>query len=401
MKKTLFFFTSTFPCDPTLEHYIEHELPFLSKSFENVYIFPSNYQKIYFKIQSNVMVLNIYDKKYYKGGFCNMLSNIPLFVKTMTYEILNSNLDKSLFFLNFRNLFFRINNAIQSANSIRSIINDLGLKSKEIIFYSYWFNHSALTLSFSVSMGIIDKFYSRGHMGEIYKDISISEVLLSQTKLKSVKKLFLISKHAYRHILYLNPRFNNKFDVSYLASPDYGISKISKELVIVSCSKYAKRKNLELIAEVVSKINSNFKWFHIGKVPTKKKNVLKSISKNPSNINFLDHLPNSQVLEFYNNTRISFFINLSSIEGLPVSIIEALSFGIPIIATNIYGVTEIIEDTYGKLFFTTSSSDEISLYINNLTLDKLKKMSINAKRAHQKLFLPENNFKEFINKISD
>lgn len=37
------------------------------------------------------------------------------------------------------------------------------------------------------------------------------------------------------------------------------------------------------------------------------------------------------------------FINVSSSEGLPVSIMEACSFGIPIIATNVGGTAEIVQ----------------------------------------------------------
>ena len=43
------------------------------------------------------------------------------------------------------------------------------------------------------------------------------------------------------------------------------------------------------------------------------------------------------------------FVNMSLSEGIPVSIMEAISFGIPIIATNVGGNAEIVNDETGVL----------------------------------------------------
>ena len=42
-------------------------------------------------------------------------------------------------------------------------------------------------------------------------------------------------------------------------------------------------------------------------------------------------------------------MNVSESEGIPVSIMEASSFGIPVIATNVGGVGEIVENGYNGL----------------------------------------------------
>jgi len=48
-------------------------------------------------------------------------------------------------------------------------------------------------------------------------------------------------------------------------------------------------------------------------------------------------LPHNDVLNYYASNPVDVFINTSSSEGLPVSIMEAMSFGIPVIATNVGG----------------------------------------------------------------
>ena len=48
------------------------------------------------------------------------------------------------------------------------------------------------------------------------------------------------------------------------------------------------------------------------------------------------------MLDYYKNNIIDIFINLSASEGIPVSIMDAISFGIPCIATNVGGTGEIV-----------------------------------------------------------
>jgi glycosyltransferase involved in cell wall biosynthesis len=54
-------------------------------------------------------------------------------------------------------------------------------------------------------------------------------------------------------------------------------------------------------------------------------------------------LSNPELLTWYAANSIDLFINLSETEGLPVSMMEAGSFAIPVIATNVGGVSEIIQ----------------------------------------------------------
>ena len=43
-------------------------------------------------------------------------------------------------------------------------------------------------------------------------------------------------------------------------------------------------------------------------------------------------VPNKKVIEFYRTNPVNLFLNFSFQEGIPVSIMEAISFGIPILA---------------------------------------------------------------------
>ena len=58
------------------------------------------------------------------------------------------------------------------------------------------------------------------------------------------------------------------------------------------------------------------------------------------------------------------FINLSSSEGIPVSIMEAQSFGIPVIATNVGGSGEIVVSETGVLVDENRTEASVLLSLN-------------------------------------
>ena len=47
---------------------------------------------------------------------------------------------------------------------------------------------------------------------------------------------------------------------------------------------------------------------------------------------------------------VDLFLTVSANEGIPVSIMEAQSFGIPVIATDVGGISEIVNNVNGSYF---------------------------------------------------
>ncbi|MBK6912265.1 MAG: glycosyltransferase [Ignavibacteriales bacterium] len=97
-------------------------------------------------------------------------------------------------------------------------------------------------------------------------------------------------------------------------------------------------------------MESFWKWVRI-------ENIQRIIRRLPSSnlkINLRGNINNDELLEYYKNNLIDIFINTSDSEGLPVSIIEAQNFGIPVIAPALGGIPEIVNGN-NELFiiFTT------------------------------------------------
>ena len=164
--------------------------------------------------------------------------------------------------------------------------------------------------------------------------------------LSSLDRVYSISSDG---LLYTRNLFNSKLKclkLSRLGVEKNSFQKADKKtkFLVVSCSNIINVKRVKLIAESIKFIrNQDLTWIHFGDGPLKE-SLLEYCENNfNSNLNFRfqGRVSNKEILNFYRQNYIDLFINLSSSEGIPVSIMEAMSFGIPVIATNVGGTSEI------------------------------------------------------------
>lgn len=99
------------------------------------------------------------------------------------------------------------------------------------------------------------------------------------------------------------------------------------------------------------------------------------------------------------------FITTSSTEGgNPVSIMEALSFGIPIIATSVGGITEMLIDTENILLPPNPSIEEVADALDNLwsrSLESLTGLRERNRLLWQNCFTAEKNYRTFVALLSE
>ena len=127
-----------------------------------------------------------------------------------------------------------------------------------------------------------------------------------------------------------------------------------------------------------------------------------SAAELPTNIQveFTGAFSNKEVLKFYQQNHVDLFINVSASEGVPVSIMEALSFGIPVIATNVGGTSEIVDNQVGELLKTDISADEIAKTIQLLASQNLAELRKNARNRWNDISNAEKNYSQFVEFLS-
>jgi glycosyltransferase involved in cell wall biosynthesis len=97
---------------------------------------------------------------------------------------------------------------------------------------------------------------------------------------------------------------------------------------------------------------------------------------------------NKNLIKFYQSQPVDLFLNVSASEGLPVSIMEALSFGIPVIATDVGGTSELVNENNGQLIPANFDINELAYSIEcMLKLDPLD-LELLRKNARTVLRMP-------------
>ena len=261
-------------------------------------------------------------------------------------------------------------------------------------FYSYWLLEGAYAAAL-LQKGYNVKAYSRAHRVDVWDGMSAYGIVPSRNAtLRTITSVFVCSQDGQIYLKSKNPQYADKFCVSYLGTQDYGWTpgdNREKEFVIVSCARIEPVKRVELLAEALKNIkDKKIHWVHFGDGSCRKK-VEESIAELPGNIrvSLMGTTQHDDVMAYYCQNAVNLFVNTSSSEGLPVSIMEAISFGIPVIATDVGGTREIVNTDTGRLISADFSPEDLTAHIR----DYIKKDSATycADRKMVRKFW-ENNF---------
>jgi len=120
-------------------------------------------------------------------------------------------------------------------------------------------------------------------------------------------------------------------------------------------------KRVHLVPQVLARVAGPLHWVHFGDGPTRA-GVEHAARKMGTGVTWemRGHVDRQELLRFYEKQRVDAFISLSAIEGLPVSIMEAISYGIPVVATDVSGVPEIVNHHTGRLVPADAPPDRIA-----------------------------------------
>jgi glycosyltransferase involved in cell wall biosynthesis len=225
--------------------------------------------------------------------------------------------------------------------------------------------------------------------------------------------LFFISNNGKQYFSEKLKKEKTGFIVSRLGidNPYSGERKIGQSdvFMIVSCSNMIPLKRIDLIIKAlgITKAQKRIQWMHFGDGILKDQlselaNDLLGKSGKIS-YRFMGQYPNVELLKFYNQNRIDLFINTSSTEGIPVSIMEAQSAGIPVIATNVGGVSEIVVEGTGSLLdpdFSTTELAGLIEYYSVLDENEMNEIRINAITNWRQNYNASLNYSNFVSNIN-
>lgn len=127
--------------------------------------------------------------------------------------------------------------------------------------------------------------------------------------------------------------------------------------------------------------------------------------KLPPNItySFRGFIDNSSLMEEYVATPYHLFFNVSESEGIPVSIMEALSLSVPCIATDVGGTSEFVRDKYnGNLLekdFKPEILDEWIRHFAELSEAEYQGYLDRSRKGWRDNYDADRNDREFVNSL--
>jgi glycosyltransferase involved in cell wall biosynthesis len=405
-QNSLLLITNSFPYGPG-EQFLETEVKYLALAYETVIIIPMTIGENKRKVPENVKIINnhmyarynkFYALKYavwsrlfwheivYRPSVLKRLSSIKLLIGS----------------IGLAKMVFKEVHA--------ELINQVAADFKGLTIYSYWLRPSAILGCMLKEKYNTVKLVSRAHGGDLYEDRRSDNYLtLRKYLFSNIDLICPISKNgaAYLEVKYNLPA--SKISIFKLGVDDpkftTKMSTIPNVFQLVSCSFLSPVKRLDLIIQSLSKfghLNENCMvyWNHLGGGPDKKR--LRGLTdKLPRNIRsrFWGSLPNKEILNYYSKNEVDLFINVSSSEGIPVSIMEAQSFGIIVAATNVGGVSEIVSNKNGFLLSSTPSIEEICEVFKEVATGSKasREKKVASKMNWQKHYYAAHNYNSFIN----
>lgn len=273
------------------------------------------------------------------------------------------------------------------------------------LIYSFWFSNQATSCAILKNTGFISDWVSGIHGYDLYHHRhSLERQPFLNFKLDNCKQLFTACLKAREYLLpIVRTELHTKISNRYLGVkiPTSTVQPKGNTFVLVSCSYMIPLKRIDLIIALLHKITFPVKWIHIGDGPERNK-LTEMIYSLPNHISveLKGNVSNELIQEIYLSENPHLFLHFSESEGgSPVSIMDALSCGIPILACDAGGVSEMITKDVGKVLPVTMDLNEamdfiFKIYKGDLVFDPMQVQQYCAKN-----FSAEVNYSLFAKKL--
>lgn len=255
--------------------------------------------------------------------------------------------------------------AIQKYNLyVKEISNHLA-EEDDVVIYSYrLFDIAYLAILLAKNLHVRSvRTVSRAHRYDLYRYTNRLNYLPMRAYLyDNLDYIAPCSESGVRYLI-ADGCSSQKAGCGYLGSAGTEFLPYHPKQVlrIFSLSTNKPVKRVELICKTVAiaSQNADVQWVHIGADTEALASQYKAYVDRKV-MTFVGEKKHPEAMDFIRTSDFDLFINLSSSEGLPQSIMEAFSFGIPCLATDVGGTSEIVNDTNGYLIHPDTQPNEIA-----------------------------------------
>lgn len=215
----------------------------------------------------------------------------------------------------------------------------------------------------------------------LFGRIDSCKVLVSNSE-----KEFALKSNIYlgNKIMIINNGVSNKSLKNYLGTNSINnqVRDFNKIRVISVC-RFVNQKNIIEIIEIAINL-PEVEFFIIGDGPLWEEIYQLIYYKNIENVNLLGKKKN--IFNYLYTSDI--YLTTSLYEGLPISVLEAMSIGLPIIASNVVGNIDTIKNGKSGFFYSLNDIEMATYYLKRLAKNRklIKKIGQSAFQRQRNLF---------------
>ncbi|MDO4412638.1 glycosyltransferase [Cutibacterium sp.] len=270
-----------------------------------------------------------------------------------------------------------------------------------VTIYSFWLHITARTATLLAeqlrAQGItVDRVVSRAHGYDLYPSRSPrNHIPERKLLLRSLDEVCPVSNQGTRELQSTWPQFAHKVHTRHLGTPDpCTMATCRREpFTIISCAHLGAVKRMTRMPAILATVRRygiDARWTHLGDGPEMGA-LRQEISAHgvKDMVTLLGHVDNAAVTETQRSLNPTVFINLSLSEGLPVSMMEVASLGIPIVATTVGGVSEIVSSANGQLLpaeFTDEQAVEALVRLATVPDDEYRRTCLASRQLWEHQF---------------
>jgi glycosyltransferase involved in cell wall biosynthesis len=396
--RDLVLYTQAFPGNG--EPYLENEINVLGPKFRKIYILPETpVTELVYKIPLNAEVINFRDFDKPSSHKKLFLSHLGLAFVLFFKELFHSS-KKGTVIAHLREFNSYFLNSLSRSKAVGKFVTDR--KLEKAIHYSFWMNTWALSLAILKHQKKIKTFVFRTNGFDLYENqTKYNYIPFRPFNFSLADRMFAVSKKGseYMKSFKINA---GKIDYSYFGTKDYGMAAFdpSQKLTLFTCSDLRRIKRVDKMVDILKHISVPVKWVHHGDRGDSENVFYDKIKELAPHVEFELHprvKEYSELLNFIKTHHFNLFILLSETEGIPVSIIEVLSFGIPVLATDVGGVSEVVSDANGILIKKDFDVKEVAEKILSFATSNKNTIEFRnqVRKDWQERLSAENNYNKF------
>ena len=276
------------------------------------------------------------------------------------------------------------------------------------LIYAYWMYEVAYVGARLKTENPDCPFLTRCHGYDLYETRHPNGYLpFRNLILKNADLVCPISENGERYLQNLyGPEVGGKTYIARLGTVRTAAVSKSKvredSIVLVSCSNLVEVKRVHLLIRALSKSNKPIHWYHFGDGELRA-DLEEQAKALPDHITctFMGFQANEDIQRFYAEHHIDAFLNVSRSEGVPVSVMEAESYGIPIIATDVGGTSEIVHDRENGVLLAKDFTDQELLAAIDDVLYHESEYSENAIRTWEAMSNADVVFPAFYERLAE